>query len=70
MDISLVRQLKCAERELAKRHKHYPSWIRQGRLRRPTAEREIAEMTAIIATLQRLVMAETMQQGELFAHQG
>jgi hypothetical protein len=37
----------CARRELAKRKRAYPRWVRDGYMKQPEADREIAMMRAI-----------------------
>jgi len=64
--ITLEAQLQCAERALAMRRKEYPALVARGKLRRATAERELAGMTAIVETLTRLVQHEHARQGDLF----
>ena len=51
MIISLPEQLKAARRELGKREKHYPEWVRCGRMSDEKARYEIECMKAIIKTL-------------------
>lgn len=52
--ISLADQIKCVERELALRRSAYPKWIRSGRMKQETADREIATMKAVLESLRRL----------------
>ena len=52
--ISLKNQLACAQRELGKRERNYPKWIRDGKLNPHVAEHEIAAMTAIVVNLEKL----------------
>lgn len=63
MTITIDDQIACARRELALRKNCYPNWIQKGRLRRENADREIAAMSAILETLEK-VKAE--EQKELF----
>jgi hypothetical protein len=56
--ISLKEQIECAERELEKRRRLYPRWIKAGDLNELKAEREIAGMEAIIRTLESLVQPD------------
>lgn len=44
----------CAERELGKRQKFYPNWVRDGRMKDSDAQSEIAKMEAIVETLKKL----------------
>jgi hypothetical protein len=57
-DISLSDQLVCARHELRRRTKTYPLFVAHEEMTERTAQREIAAMTAIVRTLQRLVLAE------------
>lgn len=50
--ISLVEQIACVEREIKMRQFVYPRRIAENRLTQKTADREIAHMTAVLATLQ------------------
>lgn len=60
--ISLQNQLACAQRELAKRQRCYPKWVREGKLKQPIADYEISAMSAIVASLEKLVgLDETTQ---------
>jgi hypothetical protein len=52
--VSLTEQIRCAERELGKRQKLYPKWVREGRLNSLQADRELAAMSAVVQTLQSL----------------
>lgn len=52
MKITLADQLGCIRRELTMRTAFYPQLVRQGRLRSSEAEREIAVMEAVLATLE------------------
>lgn len=56
--VTLKNQLACAQRELAKRERMYPKWIREGRLNPHVAEHEIAAMAHICQTLEKLVGLE------------
>jgi hypothetical protein len=50
-------KMKCCERELALRGKVYPAWIRNGRMKKATAERELALMEAILMDYRKKVKA-------------
>lgn len=53
-EVSLQDQIKCIRRELAMRESAYPKWVRAGRMKQENADRELARMTAVLGTLQRL----------------
>jgi hypothetical protein len=59
-DISIQAQIQCVERELRMRLRVYPHWVADGRMRRTTAEREIARMEAVLATLRSLGQQEVL----------
>lgn len=59
--ITLREQIECAERELEKRKRLYPRWVKMGELNELKAAREIAGMEAILATL------ESLRQPDLLA---
>lgn len=44
-------QVRCAKRELALRQRVYPRWVAARTMTQDTADREIAAMAAIVATL-------------------
>jgi hypothetical protein len=52
--VSIEDQVACAERELKMRERVYPRWVGEGRMSQDKADKEIAAMRAIIATLQAL----------------
>jgi hypothetical protein len=52
--VSIREQRRCVERELTMRQKIYPRWVANGRMTAAEAAREIATMTAVLATLQSL----------------
>lgn len=56
--ISLQNQLACAQRELAKRQRCYPKWIREGKLKQPVADYELKAQEAIVSTLEKLCSLE------------
>lgn len=60
MTVSLADQLKCARRELAMRQRAYPQWVSRGRMAQAKADDETAAMAAIVATLEKLVLAERL----------
>ena len=52
--MTLDQQLASARRELALRKKVFPAWIQNGRLTHEKADHELACMTAIVGTLEKL----------------
>jgi hypothetical protein len=52
--VPLSDQIKCAEREVALRKRAYPKWVQSGRMKRETADYEIAAMEAVLASLRAL----------------
>jgi hypothetical protein len=52
MTVSLPDQIKCARRELAMRRNVYPKWVAGGRMKPDAADRELAGMEAIVASLE------------------
>lgn len=48
---TLTEQIAEVKREIALRHRLYPRWIAEARMAQPTAERQIACMTAVLHTL-------------------
>jgi hypothetical protein len=62
MDISLTEQLRCAKRELALRNNVYPRWVAADQMTAHAAKRELAGMTAIVQTLERLCTADAQRQ--------
>jgi hypothetical protein len=52
--VSLGEQIRCAERELEKRRRLYPRWVREGKLNELKAEQEIEAMAAVVRTLESL----------------
>lgn len=65
MAISLHDQLACAKRELSLRHRVYQKWVAEGKMDELRAQKELAGMEAIVATLQGLCEQQT-PQGSLF----
>jgi len=51
---TLKEQIECVERELEKRRRLYPRWIREGKLNELKATREIESMNAVLGTLNTL----------------
>ncbi len=54
-DIPLSRQISCVRREIAMRERVYPRLVGQDRMSQAAAEREQAEMQAVLETLEKLV---------------
>jgi hypothetical protein len=57
--ISFWTQAQCVRRELSMRNRVYPKRIAEGRMSQTQADKELAEMTAVYATLQRLDREES-----------
>lgn len=57
-DVPIHVQVAAAERELKLRVRVYPGRIANGKMTQALADREIANMTAIIQTLQKVMAAE------------
>jgi len=58
--IPLSDQIACVTRELGMRRRVYPKWIESGRMKQDEADREIARMEAVLATLQGLAEKERL----------
>jgi hypothetical protein len=54
MNVSLQDQVRCAQRELAMRLRVYPKWVREGKITKEKQDLEIAGMSAIVTSLQKL----------------
>lgn len=54
LPITLDAQVKEIEREIALRRRVYPRWTEAGKLSQAAAERQIAVMEAVAATLRRV----------------
>lgn len=52
--ISLHEQIVCVRREIGMRERVYPKWVSAGRMKQDVADREIAAMRAVLATLETL----------------
>jgi hypothetical protein len=57
--ITLWTLVQCARREIAMRNRVYPRRVNEGKMTQVTADRELAEMTAIYELLQRLERDES-----------
>lgn len=53
--ITLEEQIACIERELAFRVRGYPRWVRDGKLTQSNADVEMLRMSAVLATLNRVM---------------
>lgn len=47
-------QISCVARELALRKACYPKWVSNGRMKKEEADRELARMEAVMASLKEL----------------
>lgn len=52
LPISIEEMIQEVERELMLRRKLYPYWIQTKKMKQASAERQIARMQAVLATLQ------------------
>lgn len=50
--ITIDDQIASVKREISMRHRVYPRWVDTGKMRQDEADREIAAMNAVLATLQ------------------
>jgi hypothetical protein len=62
MSVPIQAQVRCAERELAKRHAVYPKFVQERKLSPAKADEEIAAMTAIVETLKRSQMLSEVSE--------
>lgn len=51
LPIPLAAQIDCVKREIAMRERVYPRWIESKKIAPQRAEKEIAAMRAVLATL-------------------
>ena len=58
--VPLAEQIACVTREIGMRRRVYPRWIQAGRMKQDEADREIARMEAVLATLQGLAEKERL----------
>lgn len=58
--ITVVEQLACVRRRIGMRERVCPRWIAGGRMTQAKADREIAAMRAVAATLESLKDAERL----------
>jgi hypothetical protein len=54
---SIADQIACVRREIGMRERVYPKWVAGGRMKQDAADRELAAMRAVLATLQSLKQA-------------
>ena len=54
---SLEQQIACCVRELAFRERVYPRWVKDGKIKQPAADYQMACMRSVIRTLERLQQA-------------
>jgi len=52
--VSIDEQIAAVRRELAMRRNVYRKWVTGGRMKQEVADKEIAAMEAVLATLQRV----------------
>jgi hypothetical protein len=52
--VSLADQIASVQREIAMRERVYPKWVSAGRMKQVAADRELAAMRAVLATLEAL----------------
>lgn len=67
MSVKLEDQIKAVKREIAMRDRVYPRWVSQRKLTQAAADRELAAMRAVLATLEELA---ARQVPPLFALNG
>lgn len=53
-EVSLEDQVRCVRREIALRQRVYGRMVAAGKLKQADADRGIAQMTAVLATLTRV----------------
>jgi hypothetical protein len=63
-EVTLGRQIACVQRELRMRQIVFPRQVRAGRMTSESAIREIAEMSAVLETLQSAQAAMTRAERE------
>ena len=49
--MNIADQIKCVEREIGMRERVYPNWVKSGKMKPETAERETGAMKAVLETL-------------------
>lgn len=54
MTVSLDEQIVCVKREIGLRERLYPRWIKSGMMKLDQANYQIAEMKAVLETLEKL----------------
>ena len=60
--VTLADQIYCVGREIGLRRNVYPKFEASGRMKQADADREIAAMEAVLATLERLERSELLGQ--------
>lgn len=63
--IPLRIQAACVEREIERRRRFYRHIVETGRMSKRTADREIAEMEAVLATLRGLEISAPQLRAEI-----
>ena len=56
-DVPIARQIACVKRELGMRRRVYPKRVADGRMTEADHQREVAEMEAVLATLEGVAKA-------------
>lgn len=65
-DITIDDQIACVRREIAMRHRVYPRWVLNGKMKAEEAEQEKDRMHAVLATLQKVKASAPKAQESLF----
>lgn len=56
--VPIDAQIACIEREIGFRERLYPRWVKSLKLTQAAADEELARMTAVLKTLNRIRMAQ------------
>lgn len=56
--VPIDEQIACVERELGFRQRLYPRWVKSLKLTQAAADEELARMSAVLKTLQRIRMGQ------------
>lgn len=59
----LSAQIACVKRDLALRERVYPKWVAAGRMKPDAADRELAAMRAVLATLEAVAHPQNGRAG-------
>ncbi len=51
MQFTVAELIACVDREVRRRRRYYPQWVREGRLSKERAEEEIAKMELVCRLL-------------------